>query len=267
MSTQEARSELSADIMVEQTESVVTITLNRPRSLNSVDSEMMTKLATVLLEAGADDRCGALVLAGNGRSFCSGKDMGSSAPSRTMEEKMMVNRTMAQVIRALREIPQPVVAAIQGHAVGAGFALAVASDLRIVSPDARFMAPFVRIGMTPGDMGLSYFLPRIIGAGRATELFYRCGTITADEAVSWGLAAEVSADPRARALQVARELAAMPRESILQTKEILNASASASNYRDHLQLELRSQAIGGETASHRNAMEQFRSRKPADPTA
>lgn len=250
-----------SSVLLDRAGEVATITLNRPESLNAIDEKMMAQLNSALLTAGDDEQCAVIVLTANGRAFCTGKDMKAGLDNRSMERKLRRSRTVFNAVRTMRDVPQPVIAAVQGYAVGAGFALAVASDLRIVGPDAKFKAVFAEVGMTPGDLGLSYFLPRIIGAGRAAQLFYRAGTIDAQQAQDWGLAAEIASDPRIRAHELARELAELPSESLRQTKELLETSASASTYRDHLLLELRSQVICAETNSHHEAMATFVQRR------
>lgn len=245
-------------IIVERVGAVCKLTLNDPASMNAIDLYTMKHLGTVLYDVGLDPNISVLVIQGNGRSFCSGKNMKLPPSTTSMEEKMQRNRAIAKPISLLREIPQPVIAAVHGYAVGAGLAIAAAADLRFVSPEVKFMAPFNQIGMTPGDLGLSYYLPRLIGHGRAADIFYRSRSFGAEESLSWGFASEIAEDVHQKAFDVAVELAELPAESLRQTKELLEASFSATNLRDHLLLEFRSQVISAETQAHQAAMEAFR---------
>ncbi|MCB0946499.1 MAG: enoyl-CoA hydratase/isomerase family protein, partial [Mycobacterium sp.] len=108
-------------------------------------------------------------------------------------------------------IPQPVVAAVQGAAVGAGFALATASDIRVCAPDVMFMAPFLKLGVSIGDLGLSWMLPRLIGAGTAAEILYTGRTLGAEEARQLGLAQHVVDEPLSKAIEIAAKIATRPR--------------------------------------------------------
>jgi enoyl-CoA hydratase len=147
-----------------------------------------------------------------------------------------------------------------GHAVGAGFALAAAADIRICAADALYSAPFVKIGMTVGDLGLSWLLPRLIGAGSASELLYTSGTIDAAGAHRLGLAQRVVDDPLGEAIQLGADIAARPSLAVQMSKELLNASIGAGGLREHLELELRSQVIGLLTADHQEARRGFNQR-------
>jgi enoyl-CoA hydratase len=170
-------------------------------------------------------------------------------------------RRAVGAIIALREIPQPVIAAVRGHAVGAGFALAAASDIRICSPDALFSAPFLKIGTTVGDLGLSWLLPRIIGAGSASEILYTSGKIHAANAYRLGLAQRVVDDPLGEAVELAADIAARPPLAVQMSKELLNASIGGAGLREHLELELRSQVITLVTADHDEARRRFNERR------
>lgn len=249
-------------VLLELSNGIATITLNRPERLNAVNVEMFTKFIAVLRAIGDDSDIGIVVLTGAGTSFCTGKDLkGESRSSWSASQKMQASRLTFSVVPLMREIPQPIIAAVRGHAVGAGFALAAASDMRVVAPDAQFNPVFTKIGMTPGDLGLSWLLPRIIGAGRAAQVFYRAEVIDAETALDWGLVNEISEDPFARARGIAEELGRGSAESLRQTKELLSASWATASLRDHTALELRSQVICGDSAEHAAAMEAFKTRK------
>jgi enoyl-CoA hydratase len=253
--------EAAETVQIERAGPVTTLVLNRPERLNAANTDMFARLTEALHEVDRDPDCAVVVLTGAGRAFSTGKDMKAPQDFATVEDRTRRSRRVFQTVRLLRDLPQPVIAAVRGHAVGAGFALAAACDLRVVAPDASFDPVFTDIGMTPGDLGLSFHLPRLIGAGRAAHVLYTATPILAQQAVDWGLASEIAADPRGRAQELAAGLAAKAPESLRQTKELLGAAATASSLHDHLLLEYRSQVICAETADHARAVRAFRSRR------
>lgn len=233
------------------------ITLNRPDRLNALTHGVMVRLRQALLAFGGRDDIGAIILRGEGRAFCSGLDLGAgigdpdeSDPAEAFAVGMEAG---VSVILAMREVPQPVISVIQGHAVGAGFSFAAASDLRFIGPEARFSAPFLKIGMTVGDLGLSWFLPRIMGAGRASALFYSAGVLDAEQAVDAGLAEHISEDPFAEALDCARRIAGFPRYGVRTSKRLIDAGAQAG-LREHLEAEARAQVVAGLSRPAQEAM-------------
>lgn len=254
-------SEAADTVLIERAGPVTTLVLNRPERLNAANTDMFASLTEALHEVDRDPDCAVVVLTGAGRAFSTGKDMKAPQEFAAMEDRAQRSRRVFQTVRLLRDLPQPVIAAVRGHAVGAGFALAAACDLRVIAPDASFNPVFTDIGMTPGDLGLSFHLPRLIGAGRAAHVLYTATPVHAQQALDWGLASEIAADPRERAQELAADLARRSAESLRQTKELLGASASASSLHDHLLLEYRSQVICGETAAHERAVQEFRSRR------
>ncbi len=256
MTTVEAQGSGST-VRTEVRDGVGRVTLTRPERLNAITHRLLAELRDALLGLGERRDVGAVVLSGEGRAFCAGLDLDAGLadpaiddPVEAMQAGMAAG---AAVTLAMRTIPQPVVAAVQGHAVGAGFAFAAAADVRFVAPDARFSAPFLRLGMTVGDFGLSWLLPRIIGHGRASHLFYSAGTLDAEQAVACGLAAEVVEDPLTAATAFAKELAAQPPYGVRVSKELLEAGVGSS-LRDHLEAEARAQTIGALTGSAQAAM-------------
>ncbi len=237
---------------------VCVVTLARPRRLNALTAPLLTALRSTLAGIGDDTACRAVVLTGEGTSFCSGMDLDTGITDDGHDDPVQAGLGGLQAgvaaVVALREIRQPVIAAVRGNAVGAGFSLAAACDLRIVAPDVRFSAPFVWLGVSAGDLGLSWFLPRIVGWGRAAEVFYRAASIDAETAIATGLASEVADDPLARAVELACEIAGHPGYGVAATKELLNATWSSS-LRDHLASEARAQVLGVLTDDHRAALE------------
>jgi enoyl-CoA hydratase len=233
------------------------ISLARPERLNALTHETMSQLQSALRTVGDQPNIRVVILRGEGRAFCAGLDLeagvGLKDNSNRVESVRAEMRVGMEVVWALRTIPQPVISVVQGHAVGAGFALAAASDCRFIGRDASFSAPFLPIGVSVGDLGLSWFLPRLLGHGRAAELFLSAQAIDATRAVALGLASHVSEDPLVDALDFAERLASFPPYGIAASKELLNASWSSS-LRDHLEAEARAQTIGLLTESAQSAM-------------
>lgn len=240
------------------------VMFNRPERLNAVTAQNFADLEAALRRFGADSACGAVVIGGEGRAFCAGMDMGGPPPPKDVDPVRLayngMRNTVATVL-ALRDISQPVIAAVQGVAVGAGFALATACDIRVCAPDAMFMAPFLKLGVSIGDLGLSWILPRLIGAGAAAEILYTGRTLGAEEARQLGLAQHVVDEPLTKAIELAATIATRPRLGVQMSKELLNASMGAGGLREHLELELRSQVIGLVSGDHRAAVLEFLGRK------
>ena len=172
---------------------VATLTLNRPDSLNALDSHLGRALLESLHHAAADAKVRAVVLTGAGRGFCSGGDLKVLKTAREGGNEGEIERllqTGKQIILAIASMPKPVLAAINGPAAGAGVSLALACGLRLASDRATFAQSFVKIGLFP-DFGGTYLLPRLVGPTQAARLFYTGDTITADEAAQSGLITRV----------------------------------------------------------------------------
>ena len=175
------------------------VTINRPERLNALSPSVATDLAAALGELGRDRDTRAIVLTGAGRAFCAGYDLNATDdPAPDTEGRGPVGRfyrlqqQLSDLITLIHELDKPVVAAVHGAAVGGGLALALACDLRVAGPDARFGSVFVRVGLSSCDMGVSYFLPRIVGATRAAELMLTGRLFDAAEADRFGMLNQVS---------------------------------------------------------------------------
>ncbi|MFY4723687.1 enoyl-CoA hydratase family protein [Streptomyces sp. LaBMicrA B280] len=207
---------------------VATVTLARPDKLNALTFGAYADLRDLLAELSRERAVRALVLAGEGRGFCSGGDVdeiiGATLALDTAQ-LLDFNRMTGQVVRAIRECPFPVIAAVHGVAAGAGAVLALASDFRVADPSARFAFLFTRVGLSGGDMGAAYLLPRVVGLGHATRLLMLGEPVRAPEAERIGLISELTeeghADEAAGAL--ARRLADGPALAHAQTKALLTA--------------------------------------------
>lgn len=207
---------------------VATVTLARPDKLNALTFGAYADLRDLLAELTRERSVRALVLAGEGRGFCSGGDVdeiiGATLGMDTAQ-LLDFNRMTGQVVRALRECPFPVIAAVHGVAAGAGAVLALAADFRVADPTARFAFLFTRVGLSGGDMGAAYLLPRVVGLGHATRLLMLGDPVRAPEAERIGLISELTEEGEAdtRAAELARRLAEGPALAHAQTKALLTA--------------------------------------------
>ncbi|GAA0342986.1 enoyl-CoA hydratase family protein [Streptomyces olivoreticuli] len=207
---------------------VATVTLSRPGKLNALTFGAYADLRDLLPELARDGCVRALVLGGEGRGFCSGGDVDEIiGATLAMDTGRLLdfNRMTGQVVRALRECPFPVVAAVHGVAAGAGAVLALAADFRVADPTARFAFLFTRVGLSGGDMGAAYLLPRVVGLGHATRLLMLGEPVRADEAERIGLVSQLTEEggAAAAAQSLARRLAAGPALAHAQTKALLTA--------------------------------------------
>ncbi len=221
-------------VRLDRREGVATITLNRPEVLNAINADMWHGLLAAFRLVADDpaDRC--VVLAGEGRAFCSGADLSDSAGGRGaagMGGSAVANmRKIAEVCLALHEVPTPVVARVHGIAAGAGLNLALAADIVIAGPDARFSEIFARRGLSV-DFGGSWLLPRLVGLHRAKELVLLAETLDADEAHRIGLVNRLAPDAAAldeEVASVARRLADGPPIALAASKRLLQAGLGSS---------------------------------------
>ncbi|UNO39490.1 enoyl-CoA hydratase family protein [Streptomyces sp. MST-110588] len=215
-------------IDVTREDGVVTVTLARPHKLNALTFEAYADLRDLLAELSRERSVRALVLGGEGRGFCSGGDVeeiiGATLGMDTAQ-LLDFNRMTGQVVRAVRECPFPVVAALHGVAAGAGAVLALAADFRVADPSTRFAFLFTKVGLSGGDMGAAYLLPRVVGLGHATRLLMLGDVVRAQEAERIGLISELTEEGRAHqaAHALARRLAEGPALAYAQTKALLTA--------------------------------------------
>jgi enoyl-CoA hydratase/carnithine racemase len=212
---------------------VATLTLNRPDKLNALTFDVYSDLRDLVIELPQRGDTRVLVITGEGRGFCSGGDVEEIiAPLQEMEtaELLEFTRMTGGVVKAMRECPVPVIAAINGIAAGAGSVIALASDLRLLAESASFAFLFTRVGLAGADMGSAYLLPRIVGLGRATELLLLGDKCSARRALEIGLATEVVPDDELidRATALARRLADGPALAYSTTKSLLTRELDMS---------------------------------------
>jgi len=212
---------------------VATVRFNRPEKLNALTFDVYADLRDLLAELPHRGDTRVLVITGEGRGFSSGGDVEEIiGPLTTMEtaDLLEFTRMTGAVVKAMRECPVPIIAAINGVAAGAGSVVALASDLRLMARSASFQFLFTRVGLAGADMGSAYLLPRIVGLGRATELLLLGDRLTAERALAIGLATDVVDDEGlpAAATTLARRLADGPALAYATTKSLLTRELDMS---------------------------------------
>ena len=241
-------------IAVTRAGAVARITLNRPDKLNALTQVMSDELLDAFTSIHGDDGVRAVLLTGAGRGFCAGQDLTEFEASYRAGERPDIEehlrRTFHRLIPVVVDTPQPVVAAVNGVAAGAGVSLAAACDIRVASEDARFTQAFVKIGLVP-DSGGTWLLPRVIGYARALEMSLTGDMVDAREALDMGLVGRVfPTDSFGReAGALADRLAAMPTKALAATKRLFRGSM-ASDLESALVAEGKAQSEMGRTDDH-----------------
>ena len=241
---------------------IVLLVLDRPERHNAMSLELLDDLVAVLDVIADDESCLAVVLTGAGRSFCSGLDLSNSPPDTSVgrpQGGMRVQRKFAAVIPRLRALPQPVVAAVNGLALGGGMMLAAGCDVRVAAESALFSVRFIRMGLSSGEMSTSWLLPRLIGASRAFELMLTGRDVDAAEAKAIGLVSQVAADDDvvAQAVALAERIAANAPFGVQMTKEMMWSSLEIPSMYNALDLENRGQVLATMTEDFEEALLAF----------
>ena len=247
---------------------VATVTLNRPEKLNALTFEAYADLRDLLAELPYRGDTKVLVLRGTGRGFCGGGDVNEIIGELIkMEPRDLISFTKmtGDVIRSMREMPIPVIAGIQGIAAGAGSVLALAADFRIVAQSGKFAFLFTKVGLSGGDMGAAYLLPRVVGVGRATQLLMLGDTIDAVTADRYGLVSELVADDELdqAVSQLAARLAAGPTLAYAQTKALLTREQDMS-LAASMELDAMTQALLMTTHDHAEFHAAFNAKRPPE---
>ena len=244
-------------------ENVATITLNRPERKNPLTFESYDELRTLFWNLDQTYDVKAVIITGAGGNFCSGGDVHEIiGPLTKMDEDGLLKftRMTGDLVRAMRACPQPIIAAVEGVCAGAGAILAMASDLRLATPDAKTAFLFTRVGLSGADMGACAILPRIIGLGRAAELLFIGRNMSAEEGIAWGFWNRLSDNVLADAQALARELASGPSVAHTITKKQLDAEWHVS-VEEALELEARAQARCMQTRDFHRAYEAFAAKR------
>ena len=263
---------MSDAVLVEAVgEGVTQVTLNRPDRLNAMNYDLIAGLHEAFDTLAADRACRVIILTGAGRGFCAGLDLseGASPPEARglgrAQAGMTVQKMIAGLVPKMRATPQPIIAAVNGAASGGGLALALASDVRIAAATARFNVAFVRIGLSGCDIGVSWLLPRLIGASRAFELLLTGRLIDAAEADRIGLVTRVVDE--AQAVASARETAELivgnSPFGVRMTKEVMWSQLEIGSLQAGIDLENRTQVLSSFTGDLTEAMQAFMQKRPA----
>ena len=243
---------------------VAVVRLNRPERLNAINEVLLHELKDTCAAFAVDRSIRAVVLTGAGRGFCSGIDLRDFGPSMLDADDPAIDRLrfqemMASLPQAIRSLPQPVVAAVNGPAFGGGLALCLAADVRICATAASFGNAAIAIGLSGAEMGMSYFLPRIVGLSVAADWMLTGRTVPAEEAHRRGLVSEMVDDDRLleRALELAAQIAANSPLGVQMTKRALQVNTDASDLSAAIELENRNQVLTHATEEAAAARERW----------
>jgi enoyl-CoA hydratase len=242
--------------------------LNRPERLNAINGVMVRELRDACAAIESDHAIRVVVLTGAGRGFCSGidvRDFGTGVPDEAAPaiDVLRFQEMMAALPQAVRALPQPVVAAVNGPAVGGGMALCLAADVRICSTSASFANGAIKLGLSGAEMGMSYHLPRIVGTSVAADWMLTGRTVPADEAHDRGLVSELVEDDRLldRALELADDIAAHSPLGVQMTKRALQVNTDAPDLAAALELENRNQVVSAATEESAAARRKWSDRR------
>lgn len=246
-------------------EAVKVLRMNRPHKLNAIDLELVAALHREFDALASDRSTRVVVLTGAGRGFCAGLDLDGYGDVPGTEQSGAVHRTLARqediasLVQKIRRLPQVFVAAVNGPAAGGGFALVCASDVRIAARSAVFAVSFIKVGFSGCDIGTSWLLPRIVGAGRAHELMLTARKFDADEALRIGLLSDVVSDSELtdRVMRCLDDLRVAPPLSLALTKRGMWLSLEMSSFDAAIEFENRQQALTSLTADQTEAMNAF----------
>jgi enoyl-CoA hydratase len=261
-------------LLIEKRGAVDWVTMNRPESLNALNNTLVDELLDYFGALYFERSVRIVVLRGAGRAFCAGLDLKQSGSRRNVEGAapmggpdagLLSQRRISEIVLRMRRCGQPIISLVQGPACGGGFALALASDIRIAGQSMRMNAAFIRIGLSACDIGVSYFLPRLVGVSVASELMLTGRFITADRALRVGLVSEVvpDGDLESAASPYIEEMITTAPLGLRLTKECLNMSVDAPGLEAAINMEDRNQILCSQTNDVREGMTAFlEKRKP-----
>ena len=260
---------MSKSVLYEQDDRIVKITLNRPDTRNALSGDIIEGLVEYIQKADKDKNVGCVILTGAGKSFSSGgnlqeiKDMTTKDQMTQAQLEDWYRFGIQKIPVTMNSIDVPVVAAVNGHAIGAGNDLCTMCDIRIAGEDAKFSESFLRIGIIPGDGG-SWFLPKIIGLARANEMILTCDVLDANKALDWGLVSKVVPNENLmiEAQKLANNIAAQPPEASRRAKRLLRMSQNVP-LQDALEMAASQQSMLQQLDDHREAIDALlEKRKP-----
>ena len=253
-------------VLYEKAAGVANIALNRPNKLNAFDATMHEELYDALGEAAGDEEVRCIVLRGEGRGFSAGADLAEIIENADGDPDLgeYLRRTYSRLVKRMVETPKPMIAALHGPVYGAGMGLALACDLRVAAESAKFSVAFIKIGLMP-DAGVTYFLPRVVGLGRAMEMSMLGDAVDADEALGMGLVNKITADDSLveEAQAFAERLAVLPTAALGKMKTALHASFEA-DLETALEREATGQTFCGYTQDHKEGVNAFFEKREAE---
>ena len=259
-------------LRVDREEHLTWLTLDRPASLNAMSRTLIRELGDFFWRLHDDRETRVLVLRGAGRAFCAGLDLkeqpqgdGAGAVGGSVQGGLRAQRQVSELVMLMRRAPQPIIAAVHGAACGGGFALALAADVRVAGASARMNAAFIRIGLSACDVGVSYFLPRIVGASVASELLLTGNFIDATRAERVGLVSRVvpDAELEGAARTMAEDMLRNSPIGLRLTKECLKLSIDAPSLEAAVAMEDRNQILAAQTGDFREGVLAFLEKRPA----
>ncbi|MBN1005519.1 2-(1,2-epoxy-1,2-dihydrophenyl)acetyl-CoA isomerase PaaG [Amphritea pacifica] len=253
-------------IEFEITEGVAVLTLNRPDSLNSFNTQMHAEVRDALKQVKTSDAVRCLLITGNGRGFCAGQDLSDRAVDPDAEMPNLgesIEKNYNPMIRTISSLEMPVICAVNGVAAGAGANIALACDIVLASKNASFIQAFCKIGLIP-DSGGTWTLPRAVGFPRAMALSLLGDKLSAEQAEQWGMIWKTypAEELKEVALAMAKQLATQPTKGLALIKRALQASANNS-LNEQLDLERDLQTLAGRTDDYREGVSAFMAKRPA----
>jgi len=248
---------------------VTEISINRAEARNAFTLEMAMDMRSHLETIANDENCRVVLLRGEGKSFCSGLDIKANANRQAEDQSISRNVALQEVYSGLvlqiRRLPQPVICLLQGAAVGAGLGLALACDIRLGAPSLTCLVGAVKIGLSAGECGISYHLPRLMGAAKAFEIMLTGRAVGAEEAERIGLVSRIveEANLNSVAQELAQQLLEISPYSLAYTKKIMWQNLDAANLEAAILLENQTQIIGLATEDFKEASQAFLAKRPA----
>lgn len=252
------------NLIYEVNNNIATITLNRPDVFNAFNDEQSYELQDALKKVKRDDQVRVVILTGAGKAFCSGQDLKAISAKKNRSLSDSLYKRYNPIIKAMRELPKPIICKLNGVAAGAGCSLALACDFIIASEKASLIEVFVNVGLVL-DSGSSYFLPRVVGSQKAFEMATMASKITAKDAFDLGIANRLCAAEELDTVtsDIANYYASAPTKAIGMMKKMLNKS-SHSNLEEMLQYEAYCQEIAGNSSDYKEGVSAFNEKRKAN---
>lgn len=257
-------------LRIEREDHLTWLILNRPDALNALSRTMVSELRDFFWNLPDDHQTRVLAIRGEGRAFCAGLDLkepvGETGDGGTIATTLRGQRRISEIPMLMRRAPQPILAAVHGPACGGGFAIALASDVRVAGESVRMNAAFIRLGLSACDIGVSYFLPRIVGASVASEFLLTGNFIDAARAASTGLVSRVVPDDQliATTRTLANDMLRNSPLGLRLTKECLKLSLDAGSLEEVIAMEDRNQSLTVQTEDVREGVLAFLQKRPAN---